>query len=57
MTYLPYVVAAYCVFAVVLGWDYLAPRLQVRAQLRAAQLRAARRKDVPRAPDAPLSRE
>ncbi|HSR65125.1 MAG TPA: heme exporter protein CcmD [Xanthomonadaceae bacterium] len=57
MSYLPYVIAAYCVFAVVLGWDYLAPRLQVRAQLRAARLRVARRKDAPRDLDAPLSRE
>ena len=57
MSYLPYVIAAYCVFAIVLGWDYVAPRLQVRAQLRAAQLRAARRA-APATPDpaAPLSR-
>jgi heme exporter protein D len=43
MNYLPYVIAAYAVFAVVLAWDYVAPRLQVRQQLRAAKLRAARR--------------
>ena len=55
MSYLPYVIAAYCVFAVVLGWDYLAPRLQVRQQLRAAKLRVARRTTAP-GPTAPLSR-
>jgi heme exporter protein D len=57
MSYLPYVVAAYCVFAIVLGWDFIAPRLQVRQQLRAAKLRIARR--VPSQaldPTAPLSR-
>ena len=57
MSYLPYVIAAYCVFAVVLGWDYLAPRLQLRAQLRAARLRASRRTTpAPLDPSAPLSR-
>jgi len=57
MSYLSYVIAAYAVFAVVLGWDYIAPRLQVRQQLRAAKLRTARRTTAP-APDpaAPLSR-
>jgi heme exporter protein D len=57
MSYLPYVIAAYAVFAIVLGWDFVAPRLQVRQQLRAAKLRAARR--VPSAaldPMASLSR-
>ncbi|MGN6224722.1 heme exporter protein CcmD, partial [Pseudoxanthomonas sp.] len=43
MNYLPYVIAAYAVFGMVLAWDYVAPRLQVRQQLRAARLRAARR--------------
>ena len=42
MSYLHYVVAAYAVFAVVLLWDFVAPRMQVRQQLRAARLRAAR---------------
>jgi len=42
MSYRDYVIAAYAVFAVVLLWDYLAPRLQVRAALRAARLRATR---------------
>ena len=58
MSHLSYVIAAYAVFAIVLGWDYLAPRLQVRQQLRAAQLRVARRRDVPLPdPDSQLSRE
>ena len=42
MTYLEYVIGAYAVFALVLAWDFLAPRLQVRRELRAARLRAAR---------------
>ncbi len=42
MSYLGYVIAAYAVFVVILLWDWLSPRLQVRAQLRAARLRAAR---------------
>ncbi len=42
MTYFEYVVAAYVVFAVVLAWDFVAPKLQLRAQLRAAKLREAR---------------
>ena len=42
MSYFEYVVAAYAVFAVVLAWDFVAPKLQLRAQLRAARRRAAR---------------
>jgi len=42
MSYLNYVIAAYAVFVVVLLWDFVAPRLQVRQQLRAARMRAAR---------------
>jgi heme exporter protein D len=42
MTYLSYVVGAYAVFAVVLLWDFIVPRLQIRRELRAARLRAAR---------------
>ncbi len=42
MSYLPYVIAAYAVFALVLAWDWLAPRLLIRRELRAARLRAAR---------------
>ena len=42
MNYREYVIAAYAVFAVVLLWDWLAPKLQLRAALRAIRLRAAR---------------
>ena len=42
MSYQNYVIAAYAVFAVMLIWDYLMPRLQIRAALRAVRLRAAR---------------
>ncbi len=42
MSYRNYVIAAYCVFAVVMLWDFIAPRVQLRAQLRAVRLRATR---------------
>ena len=42
MSYAGYVIAAYAVFVVVLAWDFIAPKLQLRQQLRAAKLRAAR---------------
>jgi heme exporter protein D len=42
MSYREYVIAAYAVFGIVLAWDFIAPRLDVRRQLRAAKLRAAR---------------
>ena len=42
MSYRDYVIAAYLVFALVLTWDFVVPRLQVRAALRAARLRANR---------------
>ena len=42
MSYLGYLVAAYAVFVVVLGWDFVATQLQIRRQLRLARLRAAR---------------
>ena len=42
MNYREYVIAAYAVFAIVLLWDYVVPKLQVRAALRAARLRASR---------------
>ena len=57
MTYLSYVVAAYAVFAAVLLWDYLAPRLQLRQQLRAARLRGARQSVRANDPRAPLRRD
>jgi heme exporter protein D len=42
MNYLPYIVAAYVVFAVVLAWDGLTPWLKQRRLLRSIRLRAAR---------------
>ncbi len=42
MTYFKYVALAYAVFFVVLAWDFLVPRLQIRQQLREARGRAAR---------------
>ena len=42
MNYREYVIAAYAVFAVVLLWDYVVPKQQLRAALRALRLRAAR---------------
>ena len=40
MSYREYVIAAYAVFAIVLLWDYVVPKLQVRAALRAARQQA-----------------
>ena len=59
MSYQGYVVAAYAVFAVVMLWDLVAPHLELRRQLRAARLRAARRTAAASAPDpsAPLVRD
>lgn len=42
MSYRDYVIAAYAVFAAAMLWDYIAPRLQIRAALRAVRQRAAR---------------
>ncbi|MFC3549681.1 heme exporter protein CcmD [Lysobacter cavernae] len=42
MNYLNYVIAAYAVFAIVLGWDFVSTQLQIRRELRGARLRAAR---------------
>lgn len=47
MNYQNYVIAAYAVFAAVLGWDFLAARLQIRRELRAARRRAAREASRP----------
>jgi len=64
VSYRDYVVAAYCVFAVVMLWDFVAPRLAIRQQVRAARLRAMRasnagaQRRAARAPaDASLSRD
>ncbi len=43
MSYQGYVTAAYLVFAAVLLWDFVAPRIRIRQLLRAARLLAARR--------------
>ena len=42
MSYRDYVTAAYAIFATMLLWDYLAPRLQLRSALRQARLRLER---------------
>ncbi|GAA5072374.1 heme exporter protein CcmD [Lysobacter panacisoli] len=42
MSYANYVIAAYAVFAAVLGWDFLSTQLQIRRELRGARLRASR---------------
>ena len=42
MSYQGYVIAAYLVFAAVLLWDFVAPRIAIRQQARAATLRATR---------------
>ncbi len=42
MSYQNYVIAAYAVFGLVMLWDYIAPRIAIRQQLRAARLRASR---------------
>lgn len=42
MSHESYVAAAYLVFALVLAWDYLAPRWQLRQALRAIAQRARR---------------
>ncbi len=56
MSYLGYVVAAYAVFALAMAWDWLAPRLQLRAALRAIRLRASRKPGSGAAPGAELRR-
>ncbi|MFT4247607.1 MAG: heme exporter protein CcmD [Pseudomonas sp.] len=49
MSYLPYVIAAYAVFVLVLAWDFLAARWQVRRALRMARTRRARPRGKPAA--------
>jgi len=48
VSYREYVIAAYAVFVVILLWDWVSPRLQIRRAVRAARLRA--RRDAGRAP-------
>jgi heme exporter protein D len=47
MSYAGYVVAAYAVFAAVLLWDFVAPRIRIAQVLRAVRLLA--RRDTARA--------
>lgn len=51
MSYLPYLIAAYAVFAVVLAWDGLAPWLRHGRVLRSIRQKAARA--AAKAPAAP----
>ena len=51
MSYRNYVIAAYAVFAAMLLWDFLAPRLQLSQALRAIRLRS-RRDAAKRKPEA-----
>lgn len=43
MSYQSYVIAAYLVFAVVLLWDFVAPRVRIAQLLRGLRTLAARR--------------
>ena len=54
MSYQNYIIAAYLVFAVVLLWDFVAPRIQIRQLLRAAKLRNLRQVQAQAARDASL---
>ena len=42
MSYVPYLIAAYAVFVLVLAWEFLATHWQIRRELRNARLRATR---------------
>ncbi|TCZ87082.1 heme exporter protein CcmD [Lysobacter sp. N42] len=50
MSYREYVIAAYAVFFLVLGWDFVSTRIQIGRQLRAARRRQAREAARSRAP-------
>ena len=50
MSYQNYVAAAYAVFFLVLGWDFVSSRIQIARQLRAARQRQARDAARARAP-------
>ena len=57
MTYFKYVALAYAVFFIVLAWDFIVPRLQIRQQLREARARINRASRSSAAPaDEELSR-
>jgi heme exporter protein D len=57
VSYRNYVIAAYCVFALVMLWDFIAPHIAIRQQRRAARLRLARKTSRTPGTDLPLSRE
>jgi heme exporter protein D len=57
VSYRNYLIAAYCVFAVVLLWDFIAPHVAIRQQFRAARLRVARKASRSQDGDLPLSRD
>ncbi|GAB3752057.1 heme exporter protein CcmD [Lysobacter olei] len=42
MSYQNYVIASFAVFVIVLGWDYVATRLQIRREINNARQRAKR---------------
>ncbi|WP_045727784.1 MULTISPECIES: heme exporter protein CcmD [unclassified Xanthomonas] len=54
MNYLPYVIGAYAVFAGVLLADFILARVQLRSAVRAARLRAQRKRQTKTEPAAPL---
>ncbi|PKV12120.1 heme exporter protein CcmD [Xanthomonas prunicola] len=56
MNYLAYVIAAYAVFVLVLLWDLIAGRLQVRRALKTAQARRLRERKRAMPSDAELIR-
>ena len=51
MSYAGYVIAAYAVFAAVLLWDFVAPRIRIARLLRT--IRVLERRDVARREPAP----
>jgi heme exporter protein D len=57
VSYRDYVIAAYCVFAVVMLWDLVAPYVAIRQHLRRARLRAARKANSNQETGLPLSLE
>jgi len=51
MNYKNYVIAAYAVFALVMAWEFIVPRLQIRRELRNSARRAAREAARTRKPE------
>jgi len=51
MNYQNYVIAAYAVFALVMAWEFVVPRLQIRRELRNSASRAAREAARTRKPE------